>query len=198
MLTKTQDVLDRASVISVWAAGAALLLTAFMVGIEVIMRKLFNSSLGGADEISGYIFASATAWSYAAVIRNKGNVRIDVIYNLFPRRFQTVLDIISFIALGAFFGLIAWYGFELVKSTVEAGRISVTPLRTPLAIPQISWILGIGLALLMWALIALRVVANLLRRNWSIVQDLIGAESLDVEIDAEFCDKPLHSKISRQ
>lgn len=57
MLIRTQGALDRVSEIAVWVAGAALLMTAFMVGLEVIMRKLFNSSLGGADEISGYVFA---------------------------------------------------------------------------------------------------------------------------------------------
>ena len=185
MLIRTQGALDRVSEIAVWVAGAALLMTAFMVGLEVVMRKLLNSSLGGADEISGYVFAAATAWSYAAVIRKKGNVRIDVLYNLMPRPLRIALDILSFCALGALFALIGWYGFELVKGTVETGRISVTPLRTPLSIPQIAWISGIGLALAMWLLIALRVAGNALRRNWDAVSELIGSEGIEGEINAE-------------
>ncbi len=105
-MIRTQGALDRVSEIAVWVAGAALLMTAFMVGLEVIMRKLLNASLGGADEISGYVFAAATARSYAAVIRGKGNVRIDVVYNLMPRPLRIALDILSFLALGALFALI--------------------------------------------------------------------------------------------
>jgi TRAP-type C4-dicarboxylate transport system permease small subunit len=119
------------------------------------------------------------------VIRKKGNVRIDVVYNLMPRPLRIALDILSFLALGALFALIGWYGFELVKGTVETGRISVTPLRTPLSIPQIVWISGIGLALAVWVLIALRVSGNVLRRNWDAVSELIGSEGIEGEIKAE-------------
>jgi TRAP-type C4-dicarboxylate transport system permease small subunit len=112
-------------------------------------------------------------------------VRIDVVYNLMPRPLRIALDILSFLALGALFALIGWYGFELVKGTVETGRISVTPLRTPLSIPQIVWISGIGLALAMWVLIALRVSGNVLRRNWDAVSELIGSEGIEGEIKAE-------------
>lgn len=54
---------------------AALLATAFLVGTEVAIRKLFNLSLGAADEISGSVFAVATAWAYAMVLRPKGSQR---------------------------------------------------------------------------------------------------------------------------
>ncbi|MBG6211034.1 TRAP-type C4-dicarboxylate transport system permease small subunit [Labrenzia sp. EL_126] len=185
MFSKTQHVFDHVSIVAVWIAGAALLATAFMVGLEVILRKLFNTSLGGADEISGYVFAAATTWSYAAVLRKKGNVRIDVFYNLLPLPGKIVLDIVSFLMLGALFVLIGWFGFELVLNTINTGRISVTPLRTPLAIPQIAWISGIGLALLMWLLIAIRVAGHAMRRNWPAVSELIGAEGADSEVDAE-------------
>ena len=193
MFERAQKKLDQFSQAALWIGGAAMLCTAFLVGVEVIIRKLFNLSIGGADEISGYVFAAATTWSYSAVIRKKGNVRIDVVYNLLPGPLKILLDIISFLALGALLGLIGWYGFELVKATYETGRISVTPLRTPLAIPQIAWIGGIGLALLMWALIALRVAENAWRRNWMVVSGLIGAEGIEGEIDAELGEDPPHN-----
>ena len=185
MLKRMHQKIDHLSKLTVWIGGAAMLFTAFLVGFEVLIRKLFNLSIGGADEISGYIFAAATAWSYAAVLRHKGNVRIDVVYNLLPGPAKLILDLVSFTAIGALFALIGWYGFELVASTIQTGRISVTPLRTPLAIPQVVWIAGIGLALLMWVLIAARVIASMCQRNWAEVSDLIGNDGMEGEIETE-------------
>ena len=76
-------------------------------------------------------------------------------------------------------------GLNWSKAQFETGRISVTPLRTPLSIPQIAWISGIGLALVMWLLIALRVAGNVLHRNWDAISELIGSEDIESEIKAE-------------
>ena len=183
MLEKIQSALDRMSLIAVWIGGAAMLAIAFLVGLEVIIRKLFNVSLGGADEISGYIFAAATAWAYALVLRRKGNVRIDVVYRLLPKPAKLLLDIVSFFAIGVLIALIGWFGFKLTGSTLETGRISVTPLQTPLAIPQFIWIAGFGLALLMWMSVSVQVVKCLVHRNWSGVFELIGTEGSTADND---------------
>ena len=47
--------------IFVWIGGTLILLSALLVTVEVILRKLFNTSIGGADEISGYAFGVATS-----------------------------------------------------------------------------------------------------------------------------------------
>ena len=185
MLEKSQNILDRMSVISTWVGGAALLATAFLVGTEVVIRKLFNLSLGAADEISGYVFAIATAWAYAMVLRQKGNVRIDVFYNLFPPSLRLILDISSFLAIGLLLSLIGWYGFELALNSLQLGTISITPLRTPLAIPQFAWISGVGFAFVMWLMILIRVTLKLLKRDWQGVLKLIGPAGIKDEISAQ-------------
>lgn len=47
----------------VWIGGSGLLFAAFMVTVDVILRDLFAMTIGGADEISGYIFAVSTAFA---------------------------------------------------------------------------------------------------------------------------------------
>ena len=48
-----------------WFGGALLIVAAFVIGIDVVIRKLFNLSIGGADELSGYALAIGSAWSSA-------------------------------------------------------------------------------------------------------------------------------------
>mgnify|MGYP000551146563 CR=1 FL=1 len=40
-----------------WVAGALIIGAAVLIGIDIGMRKLFNESIGGASELSGYVLA---------------------------------------------------------------------------------------------------------------------------------------------
>ncbi|MEL6218987.1 MAG: TRAP transporter small permease, partial [Pseudomonadota bacterium] len=49
----------------VWLGGVLLIGSALLVTAEVFLRKFANVSIGGADEISGYAFAVATALAFS-------------------------------------------------------------------------------------------------------------------------------------
>ena len=44
---------ERASLAGVWFGGTLVILSAFLIGYDVVVRKLFNFTVGGADELSG-------------------------------------------------------------------------------------------------------------------------------------------------
>ena len=48
--------LHRTSRVFVWIGGILILGSAFLVTVEVVLRKVANYSIGGADELSGYAF----------------------------------------------------------------------------------------------------------------------------------------------
>src|SRR4051794_41809988 len=48
--------------------GLAFLVLAVAVTIETVMRKVFNQSLQGVDELGGYILALAGALTFSAVV----------------------------------------------------------------------------------------------------------------------------------
>src|SRR5207237_7966376 len=45
-----------------WFGGALILAAAVLIGVDVTLRKFFNASIGGADELAGYARALGTAW----------------------------------------------------------------------------------------------------------------------------------------
>ena len=49
-----------------WFGGALILAAAVLIGVDVTLRKFFNASIGGADELAGYALALGTAWSLGA------------------------------------------------------------------------------------------------------------------------------------
>lgn len=173
--------MDRVSTIAVWIGGGALLLSAFVVSGDVLLRKFAGITMAGADEIAGYVFAVATSWAFAVTLREKSNIRIDILYNLAPTTGRLVLDVLSFLAIGFLIAFMLRSAMLITLDSYNLGTISVTPLQTPLAIPQIIWLGGFVIAMLMWLALALRLVSG----GAQFIHALIGAKSLQSEIDDE-------------
>ncbi len=91
---------------SVWISGAFLLLSAVLVGIEVLMRNIFQSSFGGVDEISSYIFAIGVAWSLAFTLLSRAHIRIDLFYGRMTPTWRAALDVLSLACLLCVTGLL--------------------------------------------------------------------------------------------
>ena len=68
-----------------WFGCALLIAASFLIGIDVVIRKLFNLSIGGADELSGYALGIASAWAFAYGLLERAHVRIDSLYVTLPR-----------------------------------------------------------------------------------------------------------------
>jgi TRAP-type C4-dicarboxylate transport system permease small subunit len=140
-----------------WFGGALVLGAALLIGVDVTLRKFFNTSIGGADELAGYALALGTAWSLGAALLDRAHIRIDSLYVLFPRGLRLALDFAGIGLLIAFFGLIAWHGWSVVQQSWVSGSRSQSALATPTVIPQTIWLLGlalfflIGLALLAYS-----------------------------------------------
>jgi len=149
----------RLSRFGLWFGGALVLLAAVLIGVDVTLRKFFNASIGGADELAGYALALGTAWSLGAALLDRAHIRIDSLYVLFPRRLRLALDFAGIALLLGFFGLIAWHGWSVVRQSWVSGSRSQSALATPIVIPQSLWLVGlalffvIGVALLAHALI---------------------------------------------
>ncbi len=95
MFDKTLAIAFRLSQIAVWIGGTMMLFAAFMVSIDVIARQLFGLTMGGSDEISGYLFAISTALAMPYALLHRANVRIDALYMHLSTGVRTALDILG-------------------------------------------------------------------------------------------------------
>jgi TRAP-type C4-dicarboxylate transport system permease small subunit len=170
---------------AVWLGGAMMLFAAFMVSVDVLARRFFGVTLGGADEISGYLFAVATSWAFAYVLLHRGNVRIDALYVLLPRWLCAVLDLIALIMLGLFMAVLTHRAFGVLTTSIEMQARSVTPLRTPVAVPQGFWLAGLVLFQIAFVLVLLQSIVSLVRGDVEAVRQIAGAPSLDEELKEE-------------
>lgn len=176
---------DWLSLRAVWAGGALLFLAAFTVSVDVILRKLFAVSLGGADELSGYAFAIGTAWAFAFALLRRANVRVDALYQHLPLKFCALLDILALLALGWFVAYLAFYGWQVLETSWSLSARSNSALKMPLWIPQSLWFAGLAAFVATLALLLARSLAALLAGDWKAIHDLVGARSIQEDAEDE-------------
>lgn len=125
--------------------GVALLFLSGFVALETVLRKVFNTSLQGADELGGYVLAFGASAAFVVALIDRAHVRIDVVHQKFPLRLQAWIDfaaVLSLGLLGVFFLYIGWF---VINDTVAYKSTAATPWRTPLIYPQTAWYIGLAL-----------------------------------------------------
>ena len=130
--------LTSVSRVAVWVGGAALLLSAIMVTLDVLARKVFGITISGSDEISGYVFAASTTWAYAYCLLTRSNIRIDALYNVLGLRTRAVLDIVGVLLLLYYIFLLTRNAWGMFAENLEYEATAQTTLATPLWIPRRS------------------------------------------------------------
>jgi len=170
---------------AVWAGGALLFLAAFTVSVDVIARKLFAVSLGGADELSGYAFAIGTAWAFAFALLRRANVRVDALYQHLPLQACALLDILALLALGWFAAYLAYFGWQVLETSWTLSARSNSSLKVPLWIPQSLWFAGLAAFVGTLALLLARSLGALAAGDWKAIHARVGARSVREDAEEE-------------
>lgn len=171
-----------------WFGGALLILAVLAIAAEVIMRNVAGVSFGAVDELSGYALAIASTWGFAYALFHRAHIRIDTAYLLLPRRVQAGLDLLAIAGMIAFFGFVLRYGWDLLARSASLGQRAMTPLRTPLIIPQVFWYAGL-VALIVVAVVLFLLAVNALRRgDMQAATRAIGSRSAEEELEEELAD----------
>jgi len=171
--------------IAVWIGGALLIASALMVTVDVALRDLFGVTLGGADEISGYIFAVTTAWALPYALLTRSNVRIDALYLLLGERLRSILDIFGLLVLAVFLFPLTFRVWLMLQDSYKFWTKSITPLQTPIAIPQTLWFAGLVLFCLTLILVLVAALTRIARGDDAGVREVAGARTIDEETAEE-------------
>ena len=163
--------------------GYAILAYSIALSGEIIGRKLFNASFKGIDEIGGFVLAIAAAVGASYTMAMKAHTRVDVFLVRMPRGAQRVLNTLAMISMAMFAAFAAWRGFAVLMDTLEFQSTSPN-LQQPLWLPQLAWLIGLGL----FAVIA---GAYAVHATWLLVRGrpelnlFYGPLSVDDELDNE-------------
>ena len=168
-----------------WFGCGLLIAASFLIGIDVIIRKLFNLSIGGADELSGYALAISSAWAFAHGLLERAHVRIDSLYVVLPRGVRAILDVLGLAVFVAFMAFVAWRGFGVFFDSAKLDAHSMSPIATPLVYPQALWVAGLVVFVAIGTLILARVLVAFVTGDAATVHRLAGSRSVTEEIGQE-------------
>ncbi|MEO9122564.1 MAG: TRAP transporter small permease [Burkholderiaceae bacterium] len=182
------SVLRKAEVFSraaVWAGGAIMLASVFLICFDVIGRKLLHFSTNSSNELSGYAFAISTSWALAFGLLQRINVRVDVLYRLLPVRVMALLDWCSVVMMGVFMGYLTYYAYGVAQTSWVRNAAASTTLGTPLWIPQSLWVLGMVWMCIVLVLMLVRASVALATGDLAAVGALCGHRTTQEEAAEE-------------
>lgn len=171
---------------AVMIGGAALLLSAFMIAGDVIMRRVLGLSTWGADEFSYYALAISSSWAFAYAMLAKAHIRIDMLTMQASWPLRSASNVIALLSMGFLALMASGAILDDVERAWSRGTTSITRLATPLWIPQGLWLAGFLFFALTIFLLLLRVLAALLiERNHQTAERYGGTLTLEDEIASE-------------
>lgn len=171
--------------VGVWVGGTLLFVVSIMIGVEVVLRKAFSISMGGADELSSYVLAISCSWAFGYGLLRKAHIRIDILYTRLPAGARSILDILSLFAFLAYLTPLVYFASLVVKTSLMRDSTANTPLQTPLWIPQGLWLAGLVVFLLTIVVLLTGTVCRLIDKDTAGARQLSGPTTLEEDIEEE-------------
>lgn len=170
---------------AVWVAGALLIASVLLITFDVIARKFWGFTSGGADELSSFAFAISTSWALAFATLQRANVRVDVLYQKLPLKVAAFLDWLSVVALGVFMVFLTWYAWDVLAASWIQSSTANSTMATPLWIPQGLWFIGLLWMCVVMTLMLMRSSYLLVTGDIDALQKMCGVRSAQEEADEE-------------
>lgn len=168
--------------------GLIFVALSLLVAVETVMRKTFNVSLQGADELGGYALAVGATIAFSLALTGRSHIRVDVFHDRLPAALQTALNWLSAVLLAGFAGLVAWLAWFVIQDSAAYKSVAQTPWATPLVLPQSVWLAGLVIFALVAAVYALRASWLLVQGRVSMLNREFGPRSTKDEVDEELED----------
>jgi TRAP-type C4-dicarboxylate transport system permease small subunit len=168
-----------------WICGLLLTVSAVLIGLDIALREIFVVTLGGANELSGYALAVSSSWGCTVALVHRIHVRIDSVYTHLSPRIRAALDMIGLAAFIYFLMFVTFYAWKVLEQSIESNTHSISALGAPLAYPQAVWFAGFVVFLAVASVYLLRAMLAFVKGDLRRVRELLGARSVEEEMEFE-------------
>ncbi len=184
-MEKILIITEKVNQFGVWMGGALMFLISGLIGVEVLLRKLFAISIGGADELSSYVLAISCSWAFGFSLLRKAHIRIDILHARLPAVLRAGLDILSLLIFLLYLCPLVYYASLVFSTSFARQSTANTPLQTPLWIPQGAWLAGLIVFLLTIVVLLVATTARLYGKDLAGASRLCGTATLEEEVEEE-------------
>ncbi len=92
--------------------------------IQVICRRVFNSSLTWSEELARYMFVWLVYIAISLGAKHMAHLKVEAFLGIFPKKIRAFIQIAAEIVVLLFAVIIVYYGFGLVGKQMGIGQIS--------------------------------------------------------------------------
>lgn len=123
---KYLDQIDRLLCRTLLVAGGVSLIALMILATGNVVLRLFHLPYRGTYEIVSFLGAIVTAAALGQTQRNKDHIIVDIVSERFPARLRRFVDAFSYLAMTAFFAVVAWQTGVWAMKIQESGELSET------------------------------------------------------------------------
>ena len=104
----------------------------FFTTIEVVLRYVFNSPTIWVWPLSRQIFGVYILFAGIYAMSKNAHIRIEIIYNLLPKRMKQIASILGMLSFISFMGVLIWQGAWMGQNSLSSGETAHGAFRIPL------------------------------------------------------------------
>lgn len=168
-----------------WLGGCVITAAALLIGVDISLRVSMGMAIDGTDELARFALAISTTWALAGALLDRAHIRVDTAYAQFPGAARLAMDLLGLVAFFIMFGLIFYYGLELVQQSWISETRSTSALQIPMIVPQIFWLVGIGIFLVTNVVLFAVALRLIFTGRAQTAAKLIGMKSAEEEVQEE-------------
>lgn len=168
--------------------GLMMTILCIVITAETLLRKVFNFSLAGVDELSGYAIAIGAPLCFAIAAIEQSHIRINLLYTKLPRILKALMNISSVLLMAALSLYLALFTFRTVSETLLFGSVAQTPWMTPLIWPQTFWLISMIFFSLSTFWLAIRGIILVFKKDIDRLISDFGPDAIEDELATELSD----------
>lgn len=161
MLTQLRALVERCNYALGMVSGLGILVMGLILTYEVFVRYVFNAPTIWVQETSIYLYMWTMLAAGSYTLQKRKHVHVDLLVERLPARPRAVLEAITDLFGTLFCAVVSMQAYQMIEATVRFGKVSATPLRVPLWIPQSALLMGFVLLTFQFAFHFLDRVATL-------------------------------------
>jgi TRAP-type C4-dicarboxylate transport system permease small subunit len=142
MVERLRAVVERCNVALGMISGLGVLAMGLILTYEVVCRYFFNAPTIWAQETSTYLYMWTMLAAASYTLQEGKHVHVDLVIERLPRRGRMLLEGVTSVVGAVFCAVVSVQAYQMIAATVSFGKVSATPLRVPLWIPQSALLMG--------------------------------------------------------
>lgn len=154
MMRKLELVLDWISTGAAWVAGGAVLLMAILGGLDVVSTAFLGRPVDATVEGTEALMVIAAFMGVGLLHKRRAYIAVDLLRERSALAMRRLLDCLTLVLMGGYFGLIAWRGWVDALASLAVREFSNGLIQIPLYPSKLALAIGMTIGTV-WCVVEL-------------------------------------------